>query len=168
MVSNLFCLLSTSTILLNDASYLPLPFPSIATLHIHGSAVLTTLCFPNLFNRASYFRKHDAALCELMFSYKPSLLSLSEEEVPLLLQKDKPPACRLPSHPSASPLRPRPIPSFFSLLNLYFLPFAVSSFSCSILYHFEVTNKPINSFCYSPLSNALLLLQIATHYCPLP
>ena len=90
-------------------------------------------------------------------SYKP-LLSISEEEVSLFLQKQNLPA--IPSLPVSSMIPASPFIFFFSEP----LPFP---FYCRLLPRFSSlpsqSQKQNNSFCSSPLPVALLLLQISTH-----
>ena len=92
-----------------------------------------------------------------MVSYKP-LLSISEEEVSLLLQKQNLPA--IPSLPVSSMIQAPPFIFFFSKP----LPFP---FYCRLLPRFNSlpsqSQKQNNSFCSSPPPAALLLFQISTH-----
>ena len=136
----------------------PFPFPSTANLHIHCCATFTILCFSNFYNHVFYFRKKDAARWDLMVSYK-TLLSISEEEVSRLLQKQNLPA--IPSLPVSSMIQAPPFIFFFSEP----LPFP---FYCRLLPRFNSlpsqSQKQNSSFCSSPLPVALLLLQISTHW----
>ena len=92
-----------------------------------------------------------------MVSYKP-LVSISEEEVSLLLQKQNLPA--IPSLPVSSMIQAPPF-IFFSSKPLPF------PYYCRLLPRFNSlpsqSQKQNNPFCSSPPPAALLLFQISTH-----